>query len=345
MRIAITGATGNVGTALLRRLAAEPDIDVVGFARRIPGPEAGAPYDKATWHSVDVGDPGSVERLAEWFDDAAAVVHLAWQAQGTEQRAQLRRTNLNGTRHVLDAMQRVGIRNLVYASSVGAYAPGPKDRYVDENWPVTGVISSGYSVDKATVEALLDGVERTNGGLRVVRMRPGLVFQHDAGAEFTRSFLGPLARFLLRRTLPIIPVHKQLRIQAVHADDVAEAYLSALRRDVQGAFNLAAAPVLDGWLLAEETNGLAVPMTPRAVRLFARAAWRANIQPTEVGWFDLLSAVPLLDCSRAERVLGWQARHDARQALRELLDGVAEGAGTAVPALQPLKSQMAMGGG
>lgn len=335
MRIAITGATGNVGTALLRRLADESEVEVVGFARRTPGPEAGPPYEGVRWHSVDIGDPACVDPLAGWFAGADAVVHLAWQVQPSHRRAQLRHTNLTGTTHVHEAIRRAGIRSLVYASSVGAYAPGPKDRYVDEDWPVTGVRRSGYSIDKAVIEAALDDIERDDPALRVVRMRPALTFQRDAGAEITRYFLGPLARPTLRRASPIIPVNKRLRIQAVHADDLAEAYLRVLRSDVRGAFNIAAEPVLDGASVAAETGGLTVPMTPRVLRLLAKAAWRLHLQPTEPGWFDLLTCVPLMDCSRAERELGWRARHDARLALHDLLDGITVGAGTAGPALRP----------
>ena len=51
---------------------------------------------------------------------------------------------------------------LVYASSVGAYAPGPKDRRVPETWPTTGVESSFYSRDKAAVERLLTASSATS---------------------------------------------------------------------------------------------------------------------------------------------------------------------------------------
>src|SRR5262249_39659276 len=142
MRIAITGATGNVGTALLRRLADEPDIDVVGLVRRPPRPDAGPPYDKVTWHSIDLGDPKRTDELADCFTGADAVVHLAWQIQPSRHRGQLRRTNVDGTRTVVRALQQSNVPKLVYASSIGAYGRGPKDRRVDENWAVTGIGSS-----------------------------------------------------------------------------------------------------------------------------------------------------------------------------------------------------------
>ncbi|MEV1290397.1 NAD-dependent epimerase/dehydratase family protein [Micromonospora sp. NPDC049679] len=336
MRIAITGATGNVGTALLRRLATEPDIEVLGTARRTPLPGVGAPYDGVEWHAVDIAEPASVDELTNWLTGVDAVVHLAWQIQPSHDRERLRRTNVTGTRHVLEAMRRSGISTMVYASSVGAYAPGPKNRHINENWPVTGVPRSDYSVDKAAVEAVLDGVERENPQLRVVRMRMALVFQRDAGAELTRYFLGPLApvSLLRRRRVPVVPANRRLRVQAVHADDVAEAYLQALRGDVVGPFNIAAEPVLDGPMLAAELRGRAVPVPLPVLRALAAGAWWARLQPTEPGWLDLAAAAPLMDCSRAHHELGWQPRRDARQALRELITGMAAGAGTASPSMR-----------
>ncbi|MGI5212343.1 NAD-dependent epimerase/dehydratase family protein [Plantactinospora sp. CA-290183] len=337
MRIAITGATGNVGTALLRRLGAERDIEVVGIARRAPDPDAGPPYDRARWHTADLGDPACLGPLAERLEGFDAVVHLAWQVQPSHQRAVLRRTNLNGSRHVLNAMLAAGVPRLVHASSFGAYAPGPKDDRVDESWPVSGVGRSGYSVDKAAVEAMLDQAERDYPGLRVVRLRTAPVLQHDAGAEVTRYFLGRLAPVSLLRSgrLPVVPRHRRLRVQVVHAEDAAEAYLLAVRSDRTGAYNIATEPVLDGPLVAAELGGRTAPLPLALLRLLSRAAWRGRLVPADEGWLELGAAVPLLDCSRAERELGWRPRHDARAALRDLLAGVAAGAGTRSAPLRP----------
>ena len=185
--------------------------------------------------------------LAETFRGADAVVHLAWQIQPSHDPRVLYRTNALGSRNVADAVVRTGVPTLVFASSVGVYAPGPKDAYVTERWPKTGVLDSSYSRHKALVEGLLDRLEAEHPTLRVVRLRPGLIFQRQSGTEIGRYFAGPLlpARLLRFRRIPIIPSHPALRVQAVHADDVAEAYARVLRSDVRGAFNVAAGPVLD----------------------------------------------------------------------------------------------------
>ena len=80
MRVVVVGASGNVGTSLLRELADEPAIEsVVGLARRVP--ELDLP--KVEWRAADIRD-APLETL---FAEADAVVHLAWLIQPARDRA------------------------------------------------------------------------------------------------------------------------------------------------------------------------------------------------------------------------------------------------------------------
>jgi UDP-glucose 4-epimerase len=149
MRVVVTGATGNVGTALLRTLADEPRVrEVVGVARRRP--EWHVP--KVTWTAADVAG----DELEPVMRGADAVVHLAWLIQPSRDERTTRAVNVEGSRRVFEAAITAGVPAIVHASSVGAYAPGPKDRAVDESWPTTGIPTSFYSRHKAAAERLLD---------------------------------------------------------------------------------------------------------------------------------------------------------------------------------------------
>ncbi len=333
MRIVVVGASGNVGTALLRRLAGEPGLRIAGVARRTPSPVAGEPYDGVEWHRCDIGAPDAAETLARIFAGADAVVHLAWQIQPSHDRRTLYRTNVGGSRAVLDAVARAGVPALVYASSVGAYAPGPKDQPVSERWPATGVPGSSYSEDKAEVEALLDRFEATHPAVRVVRLRPGLIFQYGAATEIIRYFIGPLlpVRLLRFGWIPLVPANRRLRIQAVHADDVADAYARAVLGEAAGAFNIVADPVLTPELIAEHFHGWTVPVAAPVLRAAATLTWRARLQPVDVGWVEMALQVPLLSPERANTELGWEPSVNALTALRELFTGMAEHAHTASP--------------
>lgn len=344
MRVVVVGATGNTGTAVLRRLAAAPEVDdIVGVARRTPPVWATEPYRGVRWYSCDVGADTAADTLAEAFHGAAAVVHLAWQIQPSHDPGRLLRTNVVGTGRVARAALDAGVGALVVASSVGAYAPGPKDRRVAEDWPVTGVPGSGYSDHKARQEALLDGVARDAPHLRLVRLRPGLVFQRAAGGQIARYFLGPWAPVSLLRfgRVPVVPRHHRLRAQCVHADDLADAYVRAVLSDVHGAFNVATEPVLDGELAAVALRGRTVPVSPRLLRLVAAATWYARLQPTDPGWVRLAAGAPLMHTAKVRAELGWAPTRDATEALCDLVAGLAEGSGRATAALRPRVSMAA----
>lgn len=333
MRVAVTGATGNVGTSVLRALAADPAVDsIIGIARRRPS----APMPKVEWTQGDVvGGP-----LVEHFEGADCVVHLAWAIQPSRDREALRLVNVRGSSRVFEAAVEAGVGAIVYASSVGAYSPGPKDRAVDESWPTDGVETSFYAQDKATVERDLDTLERRHPEIRVVRLRPGLIFKGEAATEIRRLFLGPLAPrpIFNRRAIPVVPRIPGLRFQAVHTDDVAEAYRLAVTGPVAGAFNIAADPVLDPDTLAEILGARTLPVPASLVRGAANASWRLRLQPTPPGWIDLALSVPVMDTSRARRQLGWAPTRGADEALHELLDGMRRGRGAQTPPLDPATS-------
>jgi UDP-glucose 4-epimerase len=330
MRVVVVGATGNVGTSLLRALADDPEVEsVLGLARRVPG----IAFPKTRWEHADV----RTTDLAGRFAGADAVVHLAWLIQPGRDLETLYAVNVDGSRRVFRAAVEAGVGALVYASSVGAYAPGPKDRAVDESWPTTGIESSYYSRHKAEVERILDGIEAEAPSLRVVRLRPGLIFKRDAASEIRRLFAGPLVPSPLVRSslIAVVPDHPRLVVQAVHSLDVGEAYRLAVRGDARGPFNIAADPVLDPAQLANALGARRLRVPAAALRAGAAVTWRLRLQPSEAGWVDMALNVPVLDYTRAREVLGWEPRRTSVEALRELLDGIRERAGLDTPPLAP----------
>jgi UDP-glucose 4-epimerase len=344
MRIVVTGLSGNIGTALLRRLGAEGGHDITGICRR---PPQGEPYQLARWVSLDLAQEGVEEHLREVFAGADAVVHLAWGFQPSHVTAYLDRVGVSGTAAVLAAADAAGVAHLVHVSSLGAYSPGPSPApsgpdadgravRVDEGWPTEGIESLAYSKEKVAAERLLDEYEKNGTGRTVItRMRPALVVQGDAGSAILRYGLPAFLPSSALRLVKVVPLDPALVIQAVHTPDVADAIARALERRIGGAFNLAADPPLSASDIATALGARLVPAPRALLRAAVAAGWNLGVQPLDPGWIDLAFAVPLMDSGRARRQLGWEPTTDARTALAELIAGMKSGRGTSSPPLRP----------
>ncbi|MFD4576222.1 SDR family oxidoreductase [Streptomyces sp. NPDC058417] len=330
-KVVVTGATGNAGTSVVRALAGDPGVErVVGLARRVPdlAPEG------TTWVAADLAS--ETTDLAAVFDGADAVVHLAWAFQPTHDPVVTWRTNVLGSLRVFEAVAAAGVPALVHASSVGAYAPGPAGRAVDESWPTHGWPDAAYCREKSYLERVLDTFERDHPEIRVVRMRPAFLFKRGSASEQRRIFGGRLLPGQVARPglLPFVPDMPGLRAQALHTDDAAEAYRLAVRTEVRGAFNLAADPPLDAALLGEMFGARPLRVPRPLVRSAVAAAWRLRLLPASPHLFDAVLRLPLLDCTRARVELGWRPQRTATEVLREFLEGFRAGAGEATPPLR-----------
>jgi nucleoside-diphosphate-sugar epimerase len=352
MRIVVTGLSGNLGTALLRRLfgsRAGERHEVVGVCRRPPS--GGEPYQLAEWVSLDLAADDAQTRLWQVFEGADAVVHLAWDFQPSHDIRYMDRATVGGTRAVLAAADAAGVRHLVHMSSLGAYSPGPdpgtdgtsEATRIDESWPTQGIESLAYSRQKVAAERMLDDYEGAGGRMTVTRLRPALVVQADAGSAILRYGMPPFVPSSVLSLLKVLPLDRRLVIQAVHSDDVADAIVRVVEQRRGGAFNLAAEPPLHRDDIAAALGARPVQLPGPLLRGATALAWHARLQPLDPGWIDLAFAVPLLDASRARRELGWTPRVDAREALAELVAGMRAGRGTPSPVLRPRRVLQELG--
>ena len=330
MRVVIVGATGNIGTSILRSLENEDRVEsVLGIARRQPALR----MPKVEWAQADV----TRDDLAPHFQGADAVVSLHWLIQPSRDLNKLWMVNVEGNSRLMRAVKEAGVPALLYSSSIGVYSPGPKDRAVDESWPRNGVPTSYYAREKAEVERRIDYFEKENPDVRVVRMRPALVFKREAAQGIRRLFAGPFFPSFLARPelINLVPQIEGLRSQVVHSYDVGEAFRLAIVGDARGAFNLAAEPVLDAEEIGRILDASPLPVSARLARTGAGLSWRFRLQPVSPDWLDMALNLPNMDTTRARTELGWTPQYSAGDALIDLLEGLRTGAGLETPPLSP----------
>ena len=192
----ITGASGHIGGVLARALA---DRYGPGHVRAIYRERRGTAADlDIAWVNGDILDK---ESLIAAFKGAEAVFHLAALVSIDAVRAQeFHRTNVVGTRNVVEAALACGVRRLVHVSSIHAYDQHPLDEALDESRrPADGLHHGPYDRSKAAGEVeVRRGIDR---GLDAVILNPTSVLGPYDGAP---SPMGQLFLDLHRRRLPAL---------------------------------------------------------------------------------------------------------------------------------------------
>jgi nucleoside-diphosphate-sugar epimerase len=330
MKVVVVGATGNVGTSVVEALAEDPAVtEIVGVARRTP---SSWQPPKTRFEGADARSPQVAQHLA----GADALVLLSWAFQPTHRPLVTWDVNVLGSMNVLQAAADAEVRAVVYGSSLAAYSPGP-GQHVDESWPTHSVPTAAYGREKAYLERYLDAYELRYPGIRVVRMRTSFIFKSSSASEQRRIFAGPLVpRALLRPgRLPVVPFPSGLRFQAMHGDDAGEAYRLALLSDARGAYNVAADPIIDRETFGKLLEARAIQVPKQAVAAAMAGAWRLRLIPSDESLLKMFVSLPTLDTSRIRSELGWQPLRSGVDALTEVMQAMAEGAGGPTPPLHP----------
>lgn len=187
MKILVTGGSGFLGTAVVRRLVAEHDV-VVADLREPADLPAGA-----TWERFDVTDAALVGEVVE-RTRPEVVVHLASiVTPGKKSNRELEyAVDVDGTRHVLDACLAHDVRRIVVSSSGAAYGYHPDNpAWLQESDPVRGNEEFAYSHHKRLVEEMLAELRTTHPGFEQVVLRIGTILGESVDNQITALFDWP----------------------------------------------------------------------------------------------------------------------------------------------------------
>lgn len=217
--LAITGGSGFLG----RRLAAlaAPVFDEVRVIDLAAWPaDAAAPANIRSF-TADITRPGTLD---EAFTNADTVFHAA---AVVDVRARpnpvMEAVNVGGTRNVIDACRRLGVRRLIHTSTMDVAFDGRPKRDADESVPYPTRPANGYIRTKVEAERLALAANEP-GGLSIVSLRPtGIYGPHD------RHRLGALTASVRSGELSVRIGDGSARFDHVYVDNVAHAHVEAAR--------------------------------------------------------------------------------------------------------------------
>lgn len=171
MTVLVTGATGFIGSNLVHHLVERGErVRVLKRPSTRPVLLDGLPVEVA---EGDVTDAGSVVRAAEGVD---GIYHVAGMVSYWKPaRARQVRVNVDGTRNVVAAAVRCGVRRIVHTSSIAAVGFRTDGGVADEDTPWNwGPLDVGYCITKRAAEE--EAMRANEQGVEAVAVCPGMVF-------------------------------------------------------------------------------------------------------------------------------------------------------------------------
>ena len=306
----ITGVGNFWGAHVAARLLAlaetreDLDYHVIGLDAEAPKEN----IEGLDFIQADVRNPLLVELLQS--ENVDIVCHLVFMERVRVLEAAFD-LNVMGTMKVLGACAEAGVEKVVLKSSMAVYGADPGNpAYMDEQSPLQGSRSYGYTRDLVEIEAFCNGFRRQVPEITLTILR----FSSIVGPKADT----PLTRFLKQPLAPVLMGFDPL-MQVIHERDVVDALVHAMIEDVPGVFNVAA----DGVMPLRRMLGLAAKFPFPVLHPFA---YLGTDVLTSVGvpasrYFpmelDYLRYPWVGDVEKMKNEFGFVPRYTAEEALRE----------------------------
>ena len=307
--IAVTGASGYIGTRLIRRLLETRDIERVTGVDVRPST---VKHEGYTHVLQDVTAP-----LDDAFAGAEAVVHLAFVLRQLRNRAEGRRINVGGAESVLRACANAGVGRIVLMSSATVYGPHPDNPpALTENAPLRPPEGFAYAEDKAACEALFQ-VFAAEHPQACVSMLRGCVVMGPNAANFITAALDKPLLIGVRGDDP--------EMQFLHEDDLAEVLLRFATEPHPGVYNVAG-PGSVRWGEAVSLAGKRLVRLPAPLASgLAEVAWRAHLQSdSPSSGLGFIRWPWTVSTEKLTAETGYAFRHTSREALEAYLNRARE---------------------
>ncbi len=192
-KIAVTGASGHVGACLCRELI-KRGYDVKVLFHK----------DDSGFKGLDIeiikGDLLDKDSLRKLIRDSDAVIHLgAVISINGGNTANVIKTNVDGTRNILDCSLEAGVSRFIHFSSVHALESKPLDLIMDETRPLITSSKMIYETTKAKSESLV--AKAVKSGLNAVVLNPSAII---GPCDYKPSFLGQAIIKIAQNKLPML---------------------------------------------------------------------------------------------------------------------------------------------
>ena len=301
----MTGLGSIVGARVIEALLeADPEQPIVGLDLELPA----SLEDRIAFRPVYLTGPAADARIAEILREQRSdtVLHTAFFGTPHRDVEYAHELEVVGSLHLLNAIGATGIEKLVVMSSAEVYGPHPDNpNFLTEQHALRGHPDAHSVRDRVEVERLVRLFAARHPRARAVTLRPAAVVGPSIRNRFTRHFDAKRVTTLLGYD-PLM--------QFLHEDDLIDAVLLALDRDLGGPFNLSGSGVLPLSTLLRLAGKRNWPCPhPLLYTLRYLDSVGRSADPPQA-FYDYLRFLWVVDGSRAVRELGFSPLYTSKEA-------------------------------
>ena len=307
--VAVTGASGYIGSRLLQELEAEEHLGKVVAIDTRP---LSVPIHNVASERLDVTHP-----LDDVFrkHQVNTVVHLAFilrPGRSRAERARVRQVNLDGMMSVLAASRAAKVSSFIYLSSHTVYgAHGDNPVPITEDAPLRPSLAFQYSNDKALCEGVVQKFAAESPEVNVTVLRTCVVMGPGADNYITRAFFKPVLLGVMGYDPPL---------QFVHEDDLAKLLRLVVMEPCPGTFNVAGEGVVYYSRLAHLAQRKLLFLPSAMAYPLTQLAWKLGIQKeAPAAGLDFIRYPIVVSTGKLKKETGFQFFYTSEDALADFL--------------------------
>lgn len=304
LRVAVTGAAGDLGRLLLPLLERDADVERI-LVLDVVRPAG----DKVDFHRVDLTRHDAEGELSEVLAEHPVDVffHLAFRYGPVRDGSLAHELEVIGTMNVLSAVARARVPRFIVSSLTALYgAHGHSPALLDERAPLEGCPGSRFITDKVEVERQVRVFRERHPETRVIVLRFAPLF----GPRMNN----PATRMLAHGVVPTLLGFDPLW-QALHEEDAARALYQSLSANAEGEFNIVGRGVLPLSGLIREAGAQPLPVPGPLYRAALKTMSALGGPGFPTALLDYMHYGWVANGERAEEELGFIPMFHARDAV------------------------------
>lgn len=307
MNVLVTGAAGYIGEKMVKALCKKGWVDgVVGTDIREPSYR----HPKYTFETRDIR-----HSMDDIFQNRKinAVVHAAYVLPPIHDKGLMEDINKGGTKNILAASARAGVKQILYTSSTTAYGFHPdNDDPLTEESPLRGNDDLTYAKNKREIEGVFKEFEAAHPEIAVSIVRPCFVVGP--------GFKNPMAEHL-RKKLVMMPANTR-PWQFVHEDDLIHVMVLLLEKKQSGAYNVTGDGTITFSEMVKMLGNVRIPVPWPVIYPLNNLAWHLRLSfitkfPSPA--MRMMVHPWIASSEKLKRVTGYHFKYDSRRAFLDFV--------------------------